>query len=302
MRAAARATTGRSIAAVLALVPLLACSAISSPASPAVQFTPAEDAATSGSGATVDAGASEAAAVDANACQPADVETFVATAYRAASGPYQNLCSTYAIGALYDYCFAPGLGSSASCDTARAAYSACYACILTSDEEDAGSDGPLLSDSTGWVRPNVAGCIELSDPSSQGLACAKAVQVLTSCNLEACEANCPVSGYAPSSLQPYVDCTQQADSTGCAPFVSGAACAQADASVGPGDGGASIAACLQTEFETFYRYAVPLFCGPPPPMPDAETSSESSSSGSSSGSSGQADGGASAPAGDAGTD
>lgn len=296
MRAAARATTGRSIAAVLGVVPLLACSAIASPSTAALQIT-SWDGAVNPSGASAEAGASElisAASVDANACQPADVETFVPTAYRAASGLYQNVCSTYTIGVFYDHCF--GGPPDAFCDSYKAAFTACYACILTSD--DALHYGPLVTDNTGWVRPNVAGCIELSDQSSQGLACAKGVQVLASCNLEACEANCPVSGYDPSSLDPYLDCAQQADSTGCAPFVGAAACAQTDAGAGPVDGGASLDSCLQTSFESFYRYAVPLFCGPPPPVPDAGASG--------SGSSAQADGGAppvvAFPASDAGTD
>lgn len=267
VRAAARATKDRLIAAVIALAPLLACSAIPA-ASGGSTAVAAWDA--GAGGASIDASPAEAATVDANACRPGDVQTFVPTAYRPAAGKHQDACSTNAIDAIYEHCFDPTIASSITCGNDSVTYAACFACILTSD--DAAHYGPLLTDSTGWVRPNVAGCIELSDQSTEGLACAKGVQVLASCELAACEANCPVTGYGPSSTAAYVACAQQADATGCEPFVSAAACAEPDSGAIPADAGDSIAACLQTSFEAFYRYAVPLFCGAPPPEVDGSVS------------------------------
>jgi len=263
VRASARATNGRLVAAVIALAPLAACSAIPS-ATGSTGFAP-WDAGVATGAASIESIADDAAAVDASACRPGDVQTFVPMAYSSATGKHQNICTPNAIDAIYEHCFDPTIASSLACGNDSVAYAACFTCILT--PADASHLGPLLDDSTGWVRPNVAGCIELSDQSTQGLACAKGVQVLASCELAACEANCPVTGYG-SGSSAYVECAQQADATGCEPFVSAASCASLDAGVGTADASDSIAGCLQTSFEAFYRYAVPLFCGAPPPDVD----------------------------------
>lgn len=217
------------------------------------------------------ASVADATSVDASACRPGDVQTFAPAAYRAASGKHQNVCSAYAMDVLYEHCFDTTVASPAACQADTATYSACFECILTSI--DAPHYGPLLTDSTGWVRPNVAGCIELSDQSTQGLACAKNVQVLASCEVAACEANCPVMAYSPDSLSAYDECAAQADDTGCALFVGPAACDQSDASTGLADAGDSIAGCIQPTLEAFYRFAVPLFCGAPPPEADGSAPS-----------------------------
>jgi len=264
MRASARATKGRLVAALIAVAPLGACSAIPS-ATGSTGFAP-WDAGDGSSAASVETSLADAAAVDASACRPGDVQTFVPTAYRSATGKHQDVCTPNAIDAIYEHCFDPTIATTLACDNDSVAYPACFSCILSPD--DALHLGPLLEDSTGWVRPNIAGCIELSDQSSEGLACAKGVQVLASCELAACEANCPVTGYGTGSPA-YVECAQQADATGCQPFVGAASCATLDAGGGPADAADSIAGCLATTFEGFYRYAVPLFCGAPP---DAEGS------------------------------
>jgi hypothetical protein len=71
---------------------------------------------------------------------------------------------------------------------ATPAHAACAACVLTSYTSD--PLGPII-DYGEFVGGNVAGCIELEAPRE--LACAKAVQALTGCEIAACEANCPVS-------------------------------------------------------------------------------------------------------------
>jgi hypothetical protein len=128
-----------------------------------------------------------------------------------------------------------------------AASAACAACILT--PVAAARLGPII-DYGGFVGKNTAGCIELVDPG--GLPCATAVQALTGCELQACQANCPVSSAA--SADDYYECAQAADGAGCASYAAMASCSQGlDASP------ASV--CDSASFKDFYDAVVPLFCG-----------------------------------------
>jgi hypothetical protein len=174
----------------------------------------------------------------------------------------RGACSRTALQALYDSCFA---SPTAACDgPAVAQYASCVSCLET--PSDAGRYGPLIIDIAGWIRPNVAGCIELSDPTNPAaLSCAEGVEVLVGCELAACAANCPVTPGSVSSVAAYDACAREADVKGCQPYVAAAACTQADAGSLEADGGGSIAACMQTTLATFYFAVVPLFCGPPAP-------------------------------------
>src|SRR5260370_24245835 len=91
------------------------------------------------------------------------------------------------------------------------------ACILTADK--AKWYGPFVG-SGGCVQVNMAGCIEVTDPD--GTLCARAVQVLSDCELAACKANCPVTDSL--SLTAYDSCATLADRTGCAAYQSAASC------------------------------------------------------------------------------
>jgi hypothetical protein len=207
------------------------------------------------------ASAGDAGLIDASACLPGDVPTFVPAEYHPAE---RNLgaCSAEALDALYDACF----GSRATvhlCNVQLAQYPTCASCLET--PPDAGSDGPLIVDVSGWIRLNVAGCIELSDPSNpSALSCAEAVQELAGCEFASCAANCPVTPNNGSSIAAYDTCAQQADVSGCELYVGAVACTGADAGGLPADAGAAIAACLQSSLQGFFFAAVPLFCGPPP--------------------------------------
>ena len=152
------------------------------------------------------------------------------------------------IEAFYAVC----LGSSATTTAcaqfkSNSSHAPCVACIET--PEAASHYGPLV-DYGSFVAPNVAGCIELTDPS--GLSCAKAIQTASVCERAACEANCPVSG-APS-LAAYDACTKAADQGVCQSYaLAASSCNRAEA-----DGGGA-AACLSSDFSGYYLEVVPIF-------------------------------------------
>jgi hypothetical protein len=189
-------------------------------------------------------------------CQPGNVETFVAGAYVPALEGSQGACAPIdgvdPMQLYYEDCFGPS-ASRVACDAfgqISPAYGACKACIVTA--ATAPAYGPLVL-AGGFVQANVAGCIELVDPSD--LLCAQTQQALADCELAACSAKCPVTDQA--SLVAYEACAAQADATGCQAFYEAAQCLNADGGL---DGGPEMA-CLETSFQAFYDAVVPLFCG-----------------------------------------
>jgi hypothetical protein len=215
----------------------------------------------------------------ASSCRPGDVQTYVPSAYRPATAAWQGVCVAVAgqdagspIQLFYDACLGPGASKDA-CTTFTQTYPACAACILTPATAD--QYGPVIGYSGvaqgygGFVQPNVAGCIELTDPS-KGLSCAKAVQALSGCELEACEANCPVHDSA--SLDAYGQCAREVDGAGggdaapaggCQSYATKASCRADEAD-------SSASTCLSPSFKAYYDFAVPLFCGAQPTAsPDA---------------------------------
>ena len=189
---------------------------------------------------------------DASSCQVGAVDTYVPGLYQPATGAWQGVCVASGqdlIGQYYDACFGND-ATPAACGAFKATSSEtamCAACILT--PVSATRLGPII-DYGGFVGRNTAGCIQLADPD--GMPCATAVQALTGCELQACQANCPVTSVA--SLQAYLQCAADADSSGCASYSAMASCGQAL------DGGpASI--CDSAAFKDFYDAVVPLFCG-----------------------------------------
>jgi hypothetical protein len=186
--------------------------------------------------------------VDANACQPASVVTYQPGPYRPANGLTQGVCSANAATAFYNACLVSGADMT-ECSAFEQANAACVACVLTPDT--AKKYGPLI-DHGGFVTANIAGCLELTDPTM--LSCAKAVQALSGCELAACEANCAV--HDSTSLAGYDACVGQAVTGGCRSLGSSAACALTAPDADP-----KTAPCL-ADFQTFYEAVVPLFCGP----------------------------------------
>jgi hypothetical protein len=108
----------------------------------------------------------------------------------------------------------------------------CAACLVTPQLTDAGY-GPGIQGPV--VVPNLAGCIELADPSDGGLSCAMAVQAAAACVEYACQSACPtVMDNATAAL--FVACTQTAGATVCSSYTQAATACIADEI---GDGGAS---------------------------------------------------------------
>jgi hypothetical protein len=244
---------GPPILASAAFLPTGGCSAIS--ANVLVGGGEGYDASTSD-------GASAGTPADASSCHPGSVETFVPKSYRAAA-VRADACTDAQIRAYFDACFG-SLSSAATCSAFgqdASADATCGACIRTSDS--ASRYGPLVG-SGSLVRANVAGCIELTEPSL--LSCAKAVQAESACELAACEANCPVTGDDPSSQFAFDACAAVADTAGCSAYVTAPQCNAAGV-----EGGVAASGCLRTgadagdgvevAFREFYDYAVPLFCG-----------------------------------------
>ncbi len=184
------------------------------------------------------------------ACRPGDVGTYQ-PAYHPASAAWQGLCDPALISGFYDAC----LGSHATTATCAAfrtdpVAEHCAECILTRD--DLSHYGPLIDHGT-FLSTNVAGCIELTDPSA--LPCATALQALGGCELQACQANCPVVDT--TSLTVYDACADQADQGGCQMYAQLSSCVDAE-----GDSGL-VGNCLIATFADFYAAVVPLFCGAP---------------------------------------
>ncbi len=212
----------------------------------------------SSSGGSGSSGSGSGGFVDATACLPGDVTTY-APQYKPATGAYQGKCQDGDVQAFFDAC----LGTNATTDKCNSfmagTTAACAACILTPDS--AAKYGPLIGHGS-FVTANVAGCLELVDATTSGVACAKAVQALAGCELLACEANCNV--HDPPSLNAYEACATTADQAGCAMYASASSCVQ-----GLQEAGDAVAQCLAQDFATFYGAAARLFCGPPPPPTDA---------------------------------
>src|SRR4029077_6153484 len=125
---------------------------------------------------------------DASACRPGDVATYRPAPYHLAAAAHKGACDAMQIADFYKQCLGPQK-TSAQCSAFMSDKTTgpCAACIVTSETAD--HYGPVI-DHSGFVTANVAGCIELTDPS--GVSCAKSVQALNGCELAACEANCPV--------------------------------------------------------------------------------------------------------------
>jgi hypothetical protein len=233
-----------------------------------------------GAGASVDAGALDAAVVDAatsgdggsaepdgSACVPGDVATFQPVYHPPAVQP--QACTPELVGLFFTACLGASRTTDA-CNDFRKDNPECSACILTPEAPASPTPyGPLI-DHGAFVTANVAGCIEVEVESaaasdgggagSAALVCAKAVDALGGCQLAACEANCPVSAGSAASLAQFQACASSADASGCRTFASAVSCTQPDSGVGVPP------ACLQSDFSAFYDSVVPLFCLPPPPV------------------------------------
>ena len=215
-------------------------------------------------GAAPAADASDAATPDASGaeeagCAPIPVSGFVAPAYVPASGSALSACQTTAQltaqQGLYTACFGAG-ATSASCDgfDGGEGGATCIACINTNETDP--KYGPVVERVVPTI--NLAGCIQLADPTDAGIACAHAVQAAEACVEAACKSVCPVTDLP--SQTAYLACTSAAAAGGCAVYAQAAAtCAGAE--VGDGGSGPAGSSCFGVDEQSEYAAVAYFFCG-----------------------------------------
>ena len=204
---------------------------------------------------------------DAAQCQPADVSTFSAPAYRPALAQPGH-CTPSQIDQFFQDCLAEG-HTPATCaafegDDASASNQSCAACLISRPGDM--SYGALVAHTSGLVSLNVPGCMELTNPAS--LDCAKAVQAQGACDDRACDANCA------TTVDLYGACSTEAAAGGCQKFTKAAAC---DASFF--DAGAASICFNGLTFQDVYRDIALLFCAAREagaPSPDAGRTADAS--------------------------
>jgi len=220
--------------------------------------------------------------VDASTCAPGNVSSFVPV-YKP-SPRYADACTTDQLAAVIRDCFDPATDSQPSCDAwgANSRNRDCFECWsgpITSATSDAAATTTwapyaYIKNPGQTTYVNVSGCIVLAAPNE--LPCAQAIQNDFACELDACEATCPVpaSGSTTSAVTALETCFQSANmGGGCAVYDKGAAgamgataCAARLAASGPA------AFCFNAEMEepqALLEYFT-LACGAPPPEDGGE--------------------------------
>jgi hypothetical protein len=222
------------------------------------------------------------ALVDASACAPGNVSSFVPV-YKP-SPRYADACTTDQLATVIRDCFDSATDSQRACDAwgANSRNRDCFECWsgpITSATSDAAATTTWAP--YGFVKNpgqttyvNVSGCIVLAAPNE--LPCAQAIQNDFACELDACEATCPVpaSGSTTSAMTALEGCFESAnEGSGCAVYAKGAAgamgataCAARLAASGPA------AFCFDAEMEepqALLEYFT-LACGAPPPEDGGE--------------------------------
>jgi len=212
----------------------------------------------------VDAGqdASDSAVADTGVdagCAPALPVGWTPPAYVPTTGEQIDGCQASNGSAEIDSYWVACLGDASTPATCAAypdaatANAHCATCLLT--PEDASAYGPEVV----RVVPqlNLAGCIQMADPSDGGLACATAIQAVQACAEAACRPSCAVTS-DPASVAAYVACAKAAAaSTACSPWTTpAAACLSAES-----DAGYPVTNCFAVTDEATFDSVGFFFCG-----------------------------------------
>ncbi len=167
---------------------------------------------------------------------------------------HQNACSQANIDLFRKVCFGTQADGGAACKsfTNSAAGKICQECILPTTGT---AKGALLA-TGGFVSPNIAGCIAISQGTvADGAGCASATLYLTQCRQKACDA----CAKDPNTTTDMINaCDGAADTGACTDEVTAAGCLDALA-----DGGTAASACLDGAgggFDAAYSAVVPVFC------------------------------------------
>lgn len=144
-------------------------------------------------------------------------------------------------------CINTTTASGANCSAFDSAHATCAGCLQSKLTDS--SWGPVVT-SDGVENINIAGCIELTDPSAT--SCEASEEALIQCEHAACDSPCPVTDQA--SFAKWQSCTTAADKGECKTYLAAVAC------IGTLDAGAS-SICNPQAFEAFFLAVAPLFCG-----------------------------------------
>ena len=194
------------------------------------------------------------------ACPPASLDEWRADTTHHAQAVQPSACDA---NLLNDY-FASCLGPNASPETCNQgwgagedpAHATCQNCLVTAASSSVW--GPLVDYGTGadggaggTVSVNVAGCVEILDPSQ--LTCVASVQQADECQHAACDPGCPVRDSA--SFADWQACIGAAAAGECAGYLQSAACVN-------GEDAGPAAPCVagQTFQDQFFAIAR-VFCG-----------------------------------------
>lgn len=207
-------------------------------------------------GAPGDGGTSDAQL----ACPPAPLDEWSPPPYRHAQARQPSACSALLVIDFYQSCLGPTAtndGCNQTWGTGQdAAHQTCQTCLVTASSDTLW--GPLV-DYGMTVSINVAGCIELLDPSQ--LACSGLVQLADVCQHQACDAACPVSPTDPASFGDWQACVASTGQTGqgeCNAYLASAACAEAE------DAGPAAACVTGKTFQDDFVAVASVFCGGQP--------------------------------------
>jgi hypothetical protein len=163
------------------------------------------------------------------ACPPANLDEWNAGSYRHAEGVQPSACNALLLNDYYASCLGP-TSTQDACNQSwgageDAAHATCQTCILT--PSSASLWGPLIDYGTGGdggaggtVSVNVAGCVEILDPSQ--LTCAMSVQLADECQHAACDPGCPVSDAA--SFADWQACIDASAQGVCLAYLQSASC------------------------------------------------------------------------------
>jgi len=194
------------------------------------------------------------------ACPPASLDEWHADAYHHAQAVQPSACDSILLSDYYSSCLGPS-SSQESCNLAwgageDAAHATCQNCILT--PASASVWGPLVDYTTGGdggaggtVGVNVAGCVEILDPSQ--LSCAMSAQLAEACQHSACDPVCPVSDA--TSFGDWQACIGAAAAGECAGYLQAAACITAE------DAGPAAACVTGKSFQDEFFSIAAVFCG-----------------------------------------
>jgi hypothetical protein len=182
---------------------------------------------------------------------PSSLAGWMPPSYQHAQPAQAAACTSALIDDFYASCLGPGASTSA-CDQnwgspdsgEDLAHATCEECLVTASTSP--TLGPVVNYGT-TVSVNVAGCIELLDPTN--LACARSVQQADECEHQACDTPCPALGA-------FESCVTAADKGACASYVQAATCQGSEA-----DGGAARACAAGASFGDLFAAAARAFCG-----------------------------------------